>query len=133
MRVNFNIPFTGDLTGMHDVELHIQVVQRILEGKPEQALRLLSNYYGVVAPDLRVGTVKRHRRVLGCYLPNEERIYLSKSEYLSNPFIILHEFYHHLRTSSGKKRQAEKRADQFANTFIEDFNRFHDSLHMTSD
>lgn len=113
-------------------ELHIQVVQVILEGKPERALQLLSSYYEIVVPDLRVGTVKRHRRVLGCYLPNEKRIYVSKSEYLSNPFIILHEFYHHLRTFSGKKRQAEKRADQFANTFIEDFRRFHDSPNVAS-
>ena len=117
---------------MQDVELHVQVVQVILEGKPEDALQLLSSYYEVVAPDLRVGTVKRHRRVLGCYLPKEKRIYVSKSEYLSNPFIILHEFYHHLRAFSGKKRQAEKRADLFANTFIEDFRRFHNSLNGAS-
>jgi hypothetical protein len=115
---------------MEEVELHIQVVQVILEGKPEHALQLLSSYYEVVVPDLRVGTVKRHRRVLGCYLPKEKRIYVSKSEYLSNPFIILHEFYHHLRTFSGK-RQAEKRADQFANIFIEDFRRFHNSLNAS--
>jgi hypothetical protein len=116
---------------MQDVELHIQVVQAILEGNPERALRLLSSYYGIITPDLRVGTVKRHRRVLGCYLPKEKRIYVSKSEYLSNPLIILHEFYHHLRSFSGKKRQAEKRADQFANSFIDDFiafSRSHDGF-----
>ena len=109
---------------MQESELHIQVVQTILKGDPEHALRLLSSYYRIIVPDLRVGTVKRHRRVLGCYLPKEKRIYVSKSEYLSNPFIILHEFYHHLRSFSGKKRQAEKRADQFANSFIDDFRAF---------
>lgn len=112
---------------MQDVELQIKVVRVILEGHPEEALELLSNYYGIIVPELRVGTVKRHRGVLGCYLAKEKRIYISKSEYLSNPFIILHEFYHHLRTFSGKKRQAESRADLFANSFIAEFRRFQNS------
>ena len=99
-----------------------KVVGLIIDGKAEQALQFLSDHYGVTVPSLRVGTVKRHRQVAAIYVVGEERIYLSKSEHLSNPFVILHEFYHHLRASQPKKkRQAEKRADQFALEFIREF------------
>jgi hypothetical protein len=88
-------------------------------------VKLLSEYYGVVEPSLRVGTVKRHRKVLACYVEKERRIYISKSQLLTDPFVILHEFYHHLRASQvARNRQVEKRADLFALKFIRDFRRF---------
>jgi len=100
-------------------EFHARVVGYILDGKPEHAVRLLSKYYGVSEPELRVGTVKGHRKVLGCYVAKEKRIYLSTSQLLTDPFVILHEFYHHLRTSHiAKNRQVDKRADLFALNFI---------------
>jgi hypothetical protein len=99
-----------------------RVVHLIIDGRPECALGLLAEYYGVSEPTLRVGTVKRHRRVLACYVEKERRIYLSNSSFVTNPFVILHEFYHHLRSSGpGKSRQVEKRADLFAWSFIRDF------------
>ena len=101
-----------------------KVVRLILDGRPEVALEHLSRYYGVPEPKLRVGTVKRHRRVLACYVGKERCIYLSKSEYMSNPFVILHEFYHHLRASQvDKNRQIDKRADLFAVKFIQESRR----------
>lgn len=100
----------------------VQIVALIIDGQTELALRLLSEHYGITEPSLRVGTVKGHRKVAGCYVKNEERIYLAKSEYITNPFLILHEFYHHLRASDvGKNRQVDKRADVFASNFIRDF------------
>jgi len=94
----------------------------ILDSEPEAAIRLLSKHYGVREPTLRVGTVKRHRKVLACYVEKEKRIYLSNSGFLTNPFVLLHEFYHHLRASGVEKsRQVEKRADLFAVAFIRDF------------
>ena len=99
-----------------------KVVGLIIDGRAELALKLLSKYYAVSEPALKVGTVKRHRRVLACYLEKERRIYLSKSEYVTSPFVILHEFYHHLRASQVTRRgQVEKRADLFATNFIRDF------------
>jgi hypothetical protein len=98
------------------------IVHLIIDGRPEHAFRLLAKYYGVSEPTLRVGTVKRHRKVLACYVEKEGRIYLSNSSFMTNPFVILHEFYHHLRCSNqGKSRQVEKRADLFAWSFIRDF------------
>ena len=99
-----------------------KIVHLIIDGSPERALQLLAKYYGVSDPALRVGTVKRHRKVLACYVEKERRIYVSNSSFMTNPFVILHEFYHHLRCSSqGKSRQVEKRADLFAWSFIRDF------------
>jgi hypothetical protein len=103
-------------------EFRAEVVRLILDSEPEAALRLLSKHYGVREPTLRVGTVKRHRKVLACYVERERRIYLSNSSFLTNPFVLLHEFYHHLRASGvDKNKQVEKRADLFAVAFIRDF------------
>lgn len=110
---------------MSDQEFHARIVGCILDGRPEHALKLLSEYYDVREPGLRVGSVKGHRKVLACYVEKERRIYLSRSELLTDPFIILHEFYHHLRASStGRSRQVDKRADLFALNFIRDSKRY---------
>ena len=108
---------------MHDYmhEFRVEVVRLMLDGKAEVAFGLLSKHYGIREPALRVGTVKRHRNVLACYVHKERRIYLSNSSFLTDPFVLLHEFYHHLRASGVERRQVEKRADQFAETFIRDF------------
>ena len=103
-------------------EFRTQIVGLIVGGRPELALRLLAKHYEVREPALRVGTVKGHRKVLGCYVEREGRIYLSNSSFMTDPFVVLHEFYHHLRASRvGKSRQVEPRADLFAAEFIRDF------------
>jgi hypothetical protein len=108
--------------GHLDRDFRTKVVRFIIDGQPERALELLSRYYGVREPDLRVGTVKRHRDVAACYVEKEKRIYVSKSELLTNPLVILHEFYHHLRACHiDKSRQVEKRADLFAMAFVKSF------------
>lgn len=107
---------------LQEIEFRSKIVQLILEGHAEIALELLAQRYSVSQPDIRVGTVKGHRHVLGCYVAREGRIYMAKSEYLNAPFVVLHEFYHHLRASQTKgKRQIEKRADLFALGYIQDF------------
>jgi len=108
------------VSGIH--EFRARVVALILNGKPELSLRLLARHYEVREPTLRVGTVKGHRKVLACYVEKEKRIYLSNSGFVTDPFVVLHEFYHHLRASKvGKTRQVETRADLFATDFIRDF------------
>lgn len=103
-------------------EFHARIVGLIVNGRPEQAIELLSKHYEVREPTLRVGTVKRNRNVLACYVERENRIYLSNSSFVTDPFVVLHEFYHHLRASGvNKRRQVEKRADLFAADFIRDY------------
>ena len=111
------------MTGTNsDIAFRVQVVSLIINGKADVALQVLSRTYAVEEPELRVGTVKAHRCVLGCYVHNEKRIYVSRSELLTNPFVILHEFYHHLRASQVQGRgQVEKRANSFALDFIREF------------
>ncbi|MDR2699321.1 MAG: hypothetical protein LBC12_00615 [Nitrososphaerota archaeon] len=97
------------------------VVSLILNGKPEEALAILSEHYNVNTPKLRVGLPKGHKAVAyGCYTSKTETISVLSSEFLSNPFVILHEFYHHLRSRNVDKvhRGTEKNANKFALEFM---------------
>ncbi|HIJ08380.1 TPA: hypothetical protein HA274_03425 [Candidatus Bathyarchaeota archaeon] len=99
------------------------VVQLILSQKTEEALDTLAKQYKVSVPNLKVGLPKGHKKkVLACYTPKNQTIFLSSSDVLGNPFVILHEFYHHTRTSVDRKHKgAERNADQFANDFIKEY------------
>jgi Zn-dependent peptidase ImmA (M78 family) len=91
-----------------------------LNGRAEEALERLAKQYNVLLPKLKVGLPKRHRRnTFGCYTPKNQTIYVLNSDVLKEPYVILHEFYHHLRTSIDKKhRGTEKHANEFAKEFL---------------
>ena len=97
------------------------VVWLILNGKAEEALGLLAKYYGVDVPKIRVGLPKgRRKNVFGCYTAKNETISVLNSDMLKEPFTVLHEFYHHLRTGrSVKHKGTEKYANEFAKEFIQ--------------
>ncbi|MGD6808465.1 MAG: hypothetical protein ACQCN3_02075 [Candidatus Bathyarchaeia archaeon] len=100
------------------------IVWLILNGKTEEALTLLSQNYNVRTPTLKVGLPKGHKTTaLGCYTSKTETIYVLNSDMLTNPFVIIHEFYHHLRSKTVDKihRGTEKNADKFALDFIETY------------
>ncbi len=102
-------------------DLHIQfdVVNLILNRKTEDALNLLSSFYKIAAPDIKVGTIKGKRKtVYAVYVPRERRIYASTSEIYYNPFIILHEYYHHLRSQGAVHRGSEDHANKYAKEFL---------------
>lgn len=82
----------------------------------EDALKDLSAHYKVKPPAVRVGSVKGHRRCPAVYKPKKRLIQVSYPEALKNPLIILHEFYHHLRSSRGEQT-VEKKADSFAQEY----------------
>jgi len=94
------------------------IVRLICERRPEEALALLAEKYSVKPPKLKVGTVKGRRGVAGCYVAREETIYLPNAEMMFDPYVVLHEFYHHLRSAEGKFSGSEKHADKFAREFI---------------
>ena len=102
------------------------IVALILDGQAEKALDLLAENYKVTVPKLKVGLPKGHKATAyGCYTPKNTAISVLNSDILGNPFVILHEFYHHLRTSIEKKHKGtEKNADKFAREFIEAYNTF---------
>ena len=100
------------------------VVWLILNGKTEEALTLLSNTYKVRTPKIKVGLPKGHKiTAFGCYTPKNETISVLNSDVLANPFVIIHEFYHHLRSKAVDKmhRGTEKNADKFALEFLHEY------------
>jgi hypothetical protein len=97
------------------------VVLLILDGKTEEALEKLAKHYNVDIPKIKVGLPKGNRsRARGCYATKNRTISVLNSDVLKDPFTILHEFYHHLRTSpSSMHKGTEKHANKFAIEFIE--------------
>lgn len=108
---------------MSDVDgvFKAKVVHLILTHDAEEALGSLAEHYGVDVPSLRVGLPKGHVNVSGCYVVEKGTIYVASSEGLADPFLILHEFYHHLRSVSGRHRGTERYADMFAREYIDGY------------
>jgi len=106
-----------------------KVVQMILDKKTEEALQGLSTYYKVYPPQIVVGTIKGKRRtVYAVYVQGERKIYCINSDIFYNPFVILHEFYHHIRTTGGIHKGSEKHANRYAKGFIESYNKTIESI-----
>jgi len=109
-----------------------RIVQLILMKKSGEALKALSQYYKIDAPNLKVGMPKKYTKKVGCYVSKTKTIHVMSREKLEDPFVILHEFYHHLRTQDRKHRGTEKHADRFAEGFIKAFQIFHGySFHVS--
>jgi hypothetical protein len=101
-----------------------RIVFMILDKRTEEALQLLSTFYNTTPPRMAVGTIKgRRKTVYAVYLQKEGKIYATNSDILYNPFIMLHEFYHHLRTKAGVHRGTERNANMYAKSFIDAYNR----------
>src|SRR5262245_18530829 len=97
----------------------------ILSKRAEAAWELLSKFYHLKPPELAVGTVRgKTRTACAVYVGKENQIYAMKSDILYNPFVMLHEFYHHLRSRSGEHKGTEKKADLYAKGFIESYKSF---------
>ena len=97
------------------------VVGLVLNGEAEKALKLLAEHYGVNVPQIEVGLPRGHsRNSFGCYSAKSKTISVLNSDVLKEPYVILHEFYHHLRTTAEiKHKGTEKNANKFAEEFIQ--------------
>ena len=114
---------TGALPAQ-EVQFRAGVVAMILDSKTEAALELLCRRYRVSVPRLGVGVLEgRTKGVAAVYSLERKEILAARREYLYDPFVMIHEFYHHLRSSSGKHRGTEKQADRFALEFIDAYRR----------
>lgn len=102
-------------------KLKALIVYLILNGETERALEMLAKHYSVDVPKTKVGLPKRHKKKsLGCYNAKNKTIFVLDSDTLKDPFIILHEFYHHLRTALDRKHKGTERyADEFSKEFIQ--------------
>jgi hypothetical protein len=97
-----------------------QIVRMVLEKQTEKALEKLSEFYHVAPPQIVVGTIKGKRRtVYALYIPKERKIYAINSDIFFNPFVVLHEYYHHIRSKLGVHRGSERNANKFAQEFID--------------
>ncbi len=106
-----------------------KIVEIILSKKTEQALQILSEYYKVYPPQIVVGTIKGKRKtVYAVYVQREKKIYCINSDIFYNPFVVLHEFYHHIRTSGGIHRGSEKHANMYAKSFLDSYNKIIDQI-----
>jgi hypothetical protein len=102
-----------------------RIVYMILNKSTEEALEHLSNLYNTVTPEIVVGTVKGKRKtVYAVYVQKECKIYAINSDIFYNPFVVLHEFYHHIRTKAGAHRGSEKNANTYAKNFIDSYNKY---------
>ena len=107
------------LTTLNENPFRVRIVHLIRDEKnPEAAIDELSNYYHIERPGLRMGLPKGEKRALGCYVQRDRTIYISNYDYLYDPYVIIHEFYHHLRNVSGKHRGTERHAKEFALAFL---------------
>jgi hypothetical protein len=113
----YDSDFLDDLT-------KTKIVLMILDKQTEQALQLLSNFYNTDPPNLAVGTIKGKRKtVYAVYVQKERKIYAMDSDMFYNPFIILHEFYHHIRIKGGIHKGSERNANMYAKSFIDAYKR----------
>jgi hypothetical protein len=109
-----------------------KIVHMILNRNTEEALQKLSKFYNVTPPEIVVGTIKGKRRtVYAVYVQKERRIYVINSDVFYNPFIVLHEFYHHIRTRAGVHRGSEKHANMYAKSFIDSYKKLVEKMMMT--
>jgi hypothetical protein len=97
-----------------------KIVYMILNRKTEEALQNLSQFYNITPPEIVVGTIKGKRKsVYAVYVQKESKIYAINSDIFYNPFVVLHEFYHHIRTKGGIHRGSEKHANTYAKDFVD--------------
>jgi hypothetical protein len=100
------------------------VVALILDSRPEEAIEALSRWYRVSPPKLGIGVVEgRTKGVAAVYSMRRKEIFAANREYMYDPFVMIHEFYHHLRSTGGRHRGTERQADEFALEFIAAYKR----------
>jgi hypothetical protein len=97
-----------------------KIVWLISNGGAEEALSMLAEHYKVGTPRLKVGLPKgRKISAVGCYEARNKTISVLNSDILKDPLVVIHEFYHHLRTKIDLQHKGtEKNADRFAKGFI---------------
>ncbi len=97
-----------------ELVLRAKAVYLIINGDLDRALEELSDFYRIRKPKVKVGLPKGNKRALGCYDRSRKLICLRSSREFKDPFVVLHEFYHHLRSERGEFSGSEKNANLYA-------------------
>lgn len=118
-----------DPLNLDESRFKVYVVHKILSKETEKAVELVCQRNHVKAPSLRIGGVpKGHKKALGVYSIASNSVAFRDQDQFFNPFVVLHELYHCIRSKSGTHKGTEKNADRFAISFIEEYNKFVNSI-----
>lgn len=113
---------SGDeVLSLADPQFKAQIVHLILSKQTEVAVDFVSKKFKVRTPKLGIGPTKGKKVALAVYSVQANSILFSDQEYYFDPFVVLHEMYHCIRSASGSHRGTEKNADRFALDYIEAF------------
>jgi len=113
-----------DILALDEARFKAAIVGLILAKDTETAVDLLSRKFRVRAPSLEIGHTKGKKMALAVYSVSSNSIAFADQEHFFNPFVVLHEMYHCLRSRSGNHRGTERNADKFALEYIEDYRKF---------
>ena len=112
-----------DILALDESSFKAYVVALILSKDTEKAVELLSRKFKVRVPSLGIGHTKGKKTALAVYSVVANTISFSDQDQFFNPFVVLHEMYHCIRSTSGNHRGTEKNADRFALSYIDEFNK----------
>ncbi|MDA4130529.1 MAG: hypothetical protein OK457_07135 [Thaumarchaeota archaeon] len=113
----------NEVQSLDDASFKAFVVQLILSRNTEKAVELISQKFHVRTPKLGIGHTKGKKIALAVYSVAANSISFSDQDQFFDPFVVLHEMYHCLRSTSGNHRGTEKNADKFALDFIAEYNK----------
>ena len=114
---------TSDPLALDEEHFRAYVVSLILNKFTEKAVGLVSARHRVREPKLSIGISKGKKKALGVYSVEANTISFKDNEQFFNPFVVLHEMYHCIRSRSGAHRGNEKNADRFAIDYMQSFNK----------
>ncbi len=120
----------AELLGLDDARFKAAVVGLILSRDTETAVRLVSSKFHVRSPVLQIGHTKGKKLALAVYSVAANSISFADQEHFFNPFVVLHEMYHCIRSTSGQHRGTERNADRFALDYIENYRRLEIASHF---
>jgi hypothetical protein len=106
---------------LDDSQFKAAVVQLILSKDTEKAVELVSKRFKARVPSLGIGPTKGKKVALAVYSVSANSILFSDQEHFFDPFVVLHEMYHCIRSRSGSHKGTEKNADKFALDFITEY------------
>ena len=112
-----------EVLSLADPQFKAQIVQLILSKMTEEAVDLVSKRLKVRTPKLGIGPTKGKKVALAVYSVQANAILFRDQDQYFDPFVVLHEMYHCIRSASGAHRGTEKNADRFALDYIQEFRR----------
>ncbi|MHB8565811.1 MAG: hypothetical protein ACYC7D_05960 [Nitrososphaerales archaeon] len=111
-----------DPLSLDERRFKVYIVYLILNKETEKAVEIISSKYKLRKPRLSIGISKGKKKALGVYSVESNAISFKDQDQFFNPFVVLHEMYHCIRSTSGAHRGNEKNADKFALDYIWTFN-----------